>query len=321
MTATGPYIASDMLNPGHPFGLLFHHFCDDCHARGQGAVSADEFVRLIDHAGRDRLIGAHDWVDRAKAGTLSERDICVSFDDGLLCQYDIALPVLKEYGLTAFWFTYSSPLKGETDRLEMYRYFRTVTFAAADDFYAAFFDFIDEDELADQVATGLEGVDIAAHLPHAPFYSYEDRRFRYVRDRILGPDAYNAAMDQMMARHAFNLSAAERLWMQEHHLVDLDRSGHIVGLHSHSHPTAMSLLAKDDQMQEYRRNKDILEAALGHPVTTMSHPCNSYNADTLDVLQGLDITMGFRADMPGPAASPFEYPRLNHARLMPEIGS
>ena len=33
-----------------------------------------------------------------------DTDICLSFDDGLKCQFDIAFPVLKELGIKIFLF-------------------------------------------------------------------------------------------------------------------------------------------------------------------------------------------------------------------------
>ena len=39
---------------------------------------------------------------------LSSNDICLTFDDTLKCQYDIAYPILKKEKLNAFYFIYSS---------------------------------------------------------------------------------------------------------------------------------------------------------------------------------------------------------------------
>jgi hypothetical protein len=48
----------------------------------------------------------------------------------------------------------------------------------------------------------------------------------------------------------------------------------------------------------------------------MSHPCNSYNTTTLEVLRELGITLGFRANMAGGFDSRLERPREDHANLM-----
>ncbi|WKB53897.1 polysaccharide deacetylase family protein [Eleftheria terrae] len=42
--------------------------------------------------------------DRLQAGTLPPRAACITFDDGYRDNYDIALPLLKQFGLTATFF-------------------------------------------------------------------------------------------------------------------------------------------------------------------------------------------------------------------------
>ena len=39
------------------------------------------------------------------------------------------------------------------------------------------------------------------YLAQFPFYSSADRKFRFVRDEVLGPDAYHAVMNRMLAEH------------------------------------------------------------------------------------------------------------------------
>src|SRR5581483_28390 len=105
---------------------------------GQGAISADQFADLLTALGPDRILPADAWIERTTTGRLRDGDLCLTFDDALRCQYDIALPVLKQFGLTAFWFIYSSVFEGRIEPLEVFRYFRTVAFPEIGDFYRAF---------------------------------------------------------------------------------------------------------------------------------------------------------------------------------------
>src|SRR6266550_8962669 len=91
-----------------PHGIMFHHFWDERgkHPRGQGAISGDELRAMIQFLGRDRILPAREWMEKAAAGTLREGDLCLTFDDNLRCQWDVARPVLRELGTTAFWFVY-----------------------------------------------------------------------------------------------------------------------------------------------------------------------------------------------------------------------
>ena len=85
-----------------PHGVMFHHFYNSDHPMGQGAISAQEFENIILYLGVDRFLSPEEWSKRAINGKLKQTDLCLTFDDALLCQYDIALPILKKFKLTAF---------------------------------------------------------------------------------------------------------------------------------------------------------------------------------------------------------------------------
>ena len=98
-----------------PHGLVFHHFHDAFHPAGQGSLSGNDFEGLLDYIGLDNILSADEWFDRALHGKLTSTDKCITFDDNLRCQFDIALPVLNKLKKTAFWFVYTSPLHGKIE--------------------------------------------------------------------------------------------------------------------------------------------------------------------------------------------------------------
>jgi len=89
--------------------------------------------------GVDRILSPCEWLDKLAQNKLNGEDLCITFDDALLCQFEIALPVLERYGLKAFWFVYSSVIEGHLEKMEIYRFFRWSFFPNIDDFYALFF--------------------------------------------------------------------------------------------------------------------------------------------------------------------------------------
>ena len=101
----------------------------------------------------------------------------------MLCQYDVAVPVLDEFGIKAFFFVYSSIFTDTPDNLELYRDFRNASFDGIDDFYRVFSIF-----LARQLPSGpVRYLDTypADYLADFGFYTDNDRRFRFVRDQVL----------------------------------------------------------------------------------------------------------------------------------------
>lgn len=298
------------------FGITFHHFHDGKHPRGQGSISAKHFAQLLNQVGCQRILSADEWMHRALEGTLGEDDICLTFDDALRCQIDVALPVMRDCGMTAFWFVYSSVFEGNIENLEIYRNFRTTAFKNIDEFYDQFSVFVKElypDE-HNRVESGFNSAD---YLTAFPFYTTNDRVYRYLRDEILGPTRYALVMQAMLEEKNFDIrKAAETLWMNDADLRMLRDEGHVVGLHSYSHPTRLNELSPEKQLEEYRRNFEHLYRILGEPAVSVSHPCNSYTGETLNILRTLGIRLGFSATMEDiPGRSCLEFPRQDHVNL------
>lgn len=304
------------MTPGH--GVMFHHFHGGAHPAGQGSMSASDLEAMISFLGRENILPAREWESRALSGRLRPGELCLTFDDGLRCQWDIAYPVLKALGLDAFWFVYTSPLEGKVERLELYRHFRTVYYPEVEDFYRAFDAAAAASPHASAVATALAGFDPKTYLKDFTFYTDEDRRFRFTRDQALGPARYYEVMDAMMAAAGFSADGlAAKLWIDDAIVARLHAEGHVIGLHSHTHPTQLCALAPAEQEREYRLNSAHLAKIIGKAPSAMSHPCNSYDAGTLAFLKNFGLRFGFRANMAMAGShGPLEHPREDHANIL-----
>ena len=154
-----------------------------------------------------------------------------------------------------------------------------------------------------------------------PFYSKNDKWFRYLRDQYLGEKEYDEIMRDLMAKKHFDISLAkERLWISEEELVITASKGHIIGLHSYSHPTQISKLNKKKQSLEYHKNYQHLSKLLGKHIDVMSHPCGEYNEITLNLLKDMNVDIGFRSSMSvKEILSPLEIPREDQANVFKEM--
>ncbi len=299
---------------------MFHHFYGMKHPKGQGAISGAQLESIIKYIGRENILNAEQWKIKALKGILEPNELCFTFDDGLRCQYDIAKPILDKYEIRAFWFVYSTPLIGEPEKLELYRYFRTVNYVDISDFYNEFFINCSESIYGSLSADKLRSFKVEDYLSEFKFYTNEDRKFRFVRDKILGPERYFRIMDAMLQKSKFNINnLLDFLWMNSKNIKELHDDGHIIGLHSHSHPTEISTLPASEQKNEYRKNADILSSLLGGFELTMSHPCNSYNKATLEIAKEIYIKLGFRSNMALSNYSYLENPRRDHIDVLREM--
>ena len=135
------------------------------------------------------------------------------------------------------------------------------------------------------------------YLSSFPFYSRNDRWFRFLRDQYLTKKEYHEIMNELMIKKSFNINNAKNnLWMSELDLLKIENEGHILGLHSYSHPTKMSKLTKSEQESEYKKNNYHLTKLIKKPIKAMSHPCGDYSNVTLDILKNMNIEIGFRSE-------------------------
>jgi len=280
-------------------GIQFHHFHDNkLHKKTQGSIDKDNFIKLIKFIGRDNILDADEFYNRFNKNKLTEKKTCLTFDDSLRCQYDIALPVLEDLKIKSFFFVYSSALKGEPDPMEVHRYFRTNFFLNIDEFYDLFFKKINTDL---SKFFNLNKKKIKDKKIRGPFYSINDVKFRLVRDELLTKKEYNEIMFKMFKEKKFNhKNHYKDLFMSEKNLVHLKKKGHLIGLHSHTHPTKLEKLDFHEQFVEYSKNISVLSKILNcdkKEIKYMSHPCGSYNENTLKILKSLGIELGFKEVM------------------------
>ena len=305
-----------------PHGIMFHHFWNEKHPRGQGAISGDELEEMLHFIGLKNILPAREFQESVISKTLKRKDICLTFDDNLICQFDVAYPVLKKYKMTAFWFIYTSPLLGVDERLEIYRYYRTVAFDSINKFYEYFFNYLKESAYKDLVDEGLKNFFPNKYLCESLFYSENDRKFRFIRDKILKED-YQILMDDIIKRdRRFSIrEAREKLWMDINCIKKLNREGHIIGLHSHTHPMNLGERSYVEQEAEYTKNRNVIKKIISEIPLSVSYPCNSYNGDTLKIMKNLGISVGFTATMDFDRENPLTLLRKDHADLLLEMKS
>ena len=278
-------------------GIMFHHFCDKkVHIKSQGAITKDEFHKLIKFIGRRNILDAEDFIFRFNENKLDQNNMCLTFDDGIKSQFDVALPVLEDLKIKSFFFIQSSIIKNKSDMIEVYRYFRTKFFKNVDEFYSLFFKICKKD--INKFFRKKKSL-INSHKKYFSHYSINDIKFRFVRDFLLNKNEYENLMKEMFFIKSFNVNKFYKfLYMNINNIKKLKRLGHVIGLHSHTHPYLLEKLNYNEQMKEYKKNKAFLSKILkcnGGDILSMSHPCNSYNKNTLKILEKLNIEIGFRS--------------------------
>lgn len=307
------------LNAKFHQGIMFHHFHDDkIFKKSQGSINETQFYKIIKVIGRKNILDAHEFYKKYKLKTLKHRETCLTFDDGLKCQYEIALPVLENLNIKAFFFVNTLSYEDKYQMLEILRYFRTNYFKNMNDFYDNFFSYFEKNSLNEFFKKNKSL--IINKLRLYPFYSKNDIKFRLIRDNFLNYEGYLKIMRKLFKEKKFKISSVKKkLYFSKQELKSLDKKGHIIGLHSHNHPTRIDKLNIKQQLNEYSQNQIILSKILKKKpidIKFMSHPCGNYNQKTLKILNELGIKMGFRHNLEKKSIKKLEIARMNHANII-----
>lgn len=295
-------------------GLMFHRFHKSGNSpAGQGSLTEVEFEEILNYVGTERILPPEEWISRVKTHDLQKHHFCITFDDGLKSQFDVALPVLERYKLKAFWFVFSSVFDGGIDRNEVYNRFATAEFTSFDVFVEEFLQFY---PVRDKVFQNNDYAHFTQSLREQfPFYTENDAKFCFIRNKLLLRSNFEKVMDSMIEAKGLSVSKiAEDLWLTNDHLQLLYKSGHYIGLHSYDHPFTMADLPAEKQEEQYSRNYKYISHVIGGVVECMSHPLNSSNADTIEILSEMGIICGFRSNMTPPIGKSINAHRLELAR-------
>ncbi len=278
---------------------MFHHFHDyKIHLQGQGSISRDELIKIITFIGRDNILDAGIFFEKFIKNELKENEVCLTFDDGIKSQVDIALPVLEELKIKSFFFIHSSIFEETPDNMELFRFFRINYFNDINFFYDEFYKFLDQNLNNFFEKNNQKIILTKKKFPH---YSINDIKFRLVRDIYLTKEKYEKIMFEMMNEKKLNFKEIyKKLFFNQKDLKKIDNLGHLVGLHSHSHPSLLENLTYEKQKQEYETNMLKISKLLNkseNEIKYMSHPSGSYNLDTLNILKEIGIELGFKQIM------------------------
>jgi len=280
---------------------MFHHFHDGInHKKGPGSLSKDDLNKIIKFIGKENILSSDDFFIKMKENKLKSKDVCLTFDDGNLSQIDVALPVLEELKIKSFFFVYTSVFEKKPDFLEIYRYFRINFYEDINNFYKEFYKYIDKN--LDKYFNQRKEI-IESNHKKFPFYSIEDLKFRALRNEMLTKQEYHNIMLKMFKNRNFDYKdISNKIFLKTDDLVKINRLGHSIGLHSHTHPSSMEMLSYHQQLHEFNENLRVISSILNIDkkiIKFMSHPSGSYNKDTLKILKKLDIEIGFSNVMEG----------------------
>ena len=281
----------------HLSGIMFHYFHDDSEfKKTQGSISSSQLEYTIKKIRKvTQILSPSEYIENLKNKN-PEKATCITFDDGLKCQFNIALPVLEKLDIKAFFFCYTAvwDTNFKMPLLEFFRDYRNNYNGGINSYYNDFFLKV-KNFLRDR----NEDIKIPNDfLIDCPFYSYEDKKYRYLRDKVLNRSEYESLVNEMLIEDNYPFDEKKNnLYMNPDQILELDLKGHEIGLHSSTHPTDMNRLSPENIYDEYFSNYDFLKKTLNKNPKSISYPCGIFNKETEKIMSKLNIEVGFAASL------------------------
>jgi peptidoglycan/xylan/chitin deacetylase (PgdA/CDA1 family) len=188
----------------------------------------------------------------ARAGALPPRAVAITFDDGYRSLHELALPILRHYGLSATAFVTTGFLSGQDDELSMWN-----------------------DVILDAVRTlpGRE-LDLSAH--GLGVFSLRDVAARKHTALRLTEGLKYLPWEQRQAliaqlRQRSDVALRPDLMLTPPMVRELARNGWEIGAHTVSHPI-LTCMNDADAAEEIRASKAHLESIIDAPVRYFAYP-------------------------------------------------
>ena len=299
-------------------GIMFHHFHGKGHAKTLGSIGEEQFRKIIKYLKKKyNLISAEMFINKANKNKLTSKDICLTFDDTLKCQYDIAFPILMKEKLNAFYFIYSSVFDKKLNLMEVFRDFSNKNFNSINDFYNLFF--ITFEKFFKKKSLKFKKKFKNDYLQDYKFYTLLDRKYRYARDIILEKKEYDKILKKMMSLKKYDIKKNyKRLFMNKKQILTLIKNKNIIGLHSHKHLSNLSRVKFNEQLRDYQKNYNFIKKNFGITPASASYPFGRYNFDTIKIMKNLKIKIAFLSKT-NSKYSNLNIGRIDHTNLLKKI--
>ena len=301
-------------------GIMFHHFYGKGHKKSVGSINKSQFKKILNYINKNfNLLNAEEFISRAIKKKLQPQDVCLTFDDNLKCQHDIALPILKKEKISAFFFIYSSVFDKKFNLMEIIRDFSNEKFKDFNEFYnlfeKTFIKFYKQDFAEFKKKFKSD------YLINYSFYSIKERKYRFIRDRVIDQKKFEKILLQMMRKKNYKIyKNYKKIFMNKKHILNLIKNKNIIGLHSHFHYPNLKLIKVKDQITDYKKNYEYIKKNFRVNPISASYPFGRFNSNTLNIMKKLKIKIAFLS-MNKTGNSYLKIGRIDHNNILKKINS
>ena len=262
------------------------------------AVSPENFEQHLKVLKKYNLVTPDQLSKHLKKGTLKNKMVCITFDDGYQDNYRFAKPLLEKYNCPStifipahfigqrklFWWD-----ELQSIMLGKHHLPQQLSISIANDTLE--FDLEDDAQFTE-----------THHKKNISWIWYEEAKTKraelyleiWKRLRPLTYSEINKVFNRLRQWCSCNISFDDNsLPMNEDQLKEIIAHPLFnIGVHTVTHP-ALAFHSKEEQFKEIENCKKRLEEFAGHVINTSAYPYGIYNEDTIEVSDQLGLESGF----------------------------
>jgi peptidoglycan/xylan/chitin deacetylase (PgdA/CDA1 family) len=290
-------LAFSLISPAGPSGRLntfiFHRVFPKLDILQPGEPDAAKFRQMLQWITTwFNVLPLDEAINRLRSGTLPSRAAAISFDDGYADNYAIALPILKDFGISAAFFIATGFLDG--GRMWNDTVIETI-------------------RSYNQPVLDLTKLGLAEYAVGSAEEKQSAIAGIIAQIKYLQPDQ-RAKLTMGIASTA-ERELPENLMMTSDQVIKMREAGMVIGAHTVSHPI-LARLNIDDARYEMENSKIFLQGLLGERVSLFAYPNGKPDLDYFQEHAQLAENIGYDAavstgwGVAKKGGDPFQIPRF-----------
>lgn len=277
-------------------GVNFHYIGDeDRYENGIYPISLERFSGQLDILAENfQFISQKDLLDAIEEKKeLPEMSCLVTFDDGLKCQFEKALPILQKKNIPAVFFVCSLPyLEKKACFIHKIHWLRA---HLSPEIFR---------ELVEEKVKEILGKDMGFYLTKdniekaSARYRYDSSKeagLKFILNMILNISEKEKIIDSIFSSQISDeRDFAEKIYLSENQIKELHDLG-FLGMHTYDH-RPLSRLKDDELKKNLAGNKNHLESLVNGKIFSVSYPHGSkieVSDKAVEICRELGLKLGF----------------------------
>lgn len=210
-------------------------------------------------------------------GSLPEKACLISLDDGLRCQYEVALPILDDLNVPGAFFVMGAPYtKQKATTVHQLHYIR------ANHGDQLLIDMVNETVAKDSQLESIDSIDQAIAAKHYRYDSPASAKLKYYLNYKSTPEFTRRITNEAFSRIGMNEAEfIQNYYMNRSMIKELGSRGYL-GSHAETH-LPLARLSSDEIRKELGSTREFLEAVSDTKVISISYPLGNSEAVSRNV--------------------------------------